>query len=61
MDDFEGTNASDTRWCAVYTRATVHQVAVANVPANEQVPGVTGDAGYRTHEFRRPALQSTRP
>ena len=35
MGDLERTGASGTRWCAVYARATVHQVAVANVPANE--------------------------
>ena len=54
MGDRERTGGSGTRWCAGSTRAMVHQVAVVNVPANEQVPGVSGDAGYSTHESSSP-------
>ena len=34
MGDRERTDGSGTRWCAGYPRATVHQVTVANVSAN---------------------------
>ena len=35
MGDRERMDENGTRWCAGYSGATVHQVAVANVPANE--------------------------
>ena len=55
MGDPGRTGGSGTRWRAVYSRATVHQVTVANVSANEYVPGVTKNAGYSTDASRKSA------
>ena len=41
----------------MYQRATVHQVAVANVPASEYVPGVTENAEYSTNTCRKSATR----
>ena len=54
MGDRERTNGSGKRWYAGYPRATVHQVAVEKVPANEYVPEVTENAGYSMNVSRKP-------
>ena len=62
MGDRERTGGSGTRWYAVYSRATVHQVAEANVSTNEYVPGVIdNNAGDSTDASRKPAYQNTIP
>ena len=35
MGDRERAGKDGTRWCAVYSKTTMHQVAVANFLANE--------------------------
>ena len=57
MGDRERTDRSGTRWCEVYSRTTVHQVAVANVLANEWVPGETENVWYSTEGSRKPATR----
>ena len=49
MGDRERTNGSNTRWCAVHSRATVHQVTAAHVPANEHILEVTEKARARDY------------
>ena len=41
----------------MYSRATVHQVAVANVPAYEYAPGVTENDGYSTNASEKSATR----
>ena len=53
----ERTDGSGTRWCAVYSRSTVQQVAMANIPASEYVPGVTEIAGYSSDASRKSATR----
>ena len=61
MGDRERTDGSGTRWCARYPRATVHHVAVENIPANKIVPGITEHAGYSTNASQKPKHQIMRP
>ena len=60
MGDRERTDMSDTRWCAGYPRATVHQVTLGNVPANEYDSGVTENARHSTNASQTPQYHRAR-